>query len=170
MWTHTKRPQRRGYGLKFLWVLSHPYGRSRMTFEFYFTTMFTSLPGTTMDFTTVLPAMNWALRALAQSPRKCPRKRGRFTRLRGNLSCVHYAGLTTTLTNFPGTAIILTTCMPLVNSLTRSLSSASFSRAALSMSLATDALARTLPFTWNTTSTVFSTALEWSASRRRAGT
>ena len=108
--------------------------------------------------------MNWALRALAQSPRKCPRKRGRFTRLRGNPSCVHYAGLTTTLTNLPGTAIILTTCMLLVNSFTLSFSRASFSSSALSMSLATDAFARTLPFTWNTTSTVFSTALEWSAS------
>ncbi len=64
------------------------------------------------------------------------------------------------LTNLPGTTIDLTTVIPLVNSFTRSLSMAIFSKAALSMSLATLALARSLPFTWNTTSTVLSTAFE----------
>ena len=68
-----KRPQRLGYGLKFKWR-SFDFaltGCAQDDTLVYFTTMFTSLPGTTMDFTTVLPfseRSGTACRPIAQVP------------------------------------------------------------------------------------------------------
>ena len=66
-------------------------------------------------------------------------------------------------TSLPGTTISFTTGLPSVNLSTSALVLASASRASLEMSLATLAVARTLPLTWKMTSTVVSMSLEASS-------
>ena len=62
-------------------------------------------------------------------------------------------------TSLPGTTISFTTGLPSVNLSTSALALASASRASLEISLATLAVARTLPLTWKMTSTVVSMSL-----------
>jgi hypothetical protein len=66
-------------------------------------------------------------------------------------------------TSLPGTMISFTTGLPSVNLSTSAWALASASRASLEMSLATLAVARTLPLTWKMTSTVVSMSLETSS-------